>query len=391
MEGDTLGGRIKSRRRGLDLSQSELGGLAGGMSQAWVSRVEKNQLVPDGGQIEALESVLGSLSADLQPPHAASVETSRGPAVYKAVRLANENTKRRAGLALRMDSLLRKEEATNEMLADERELAVAFIRDFLEQAAGLPADVLLGDLQSVGTDAFDVVDDEAQELIAARNGVVKQLEIQIRAATPTRTSADVMLDGASAYAALTALEAFATSTTGAAIKSVSLSALATATGQRRGSLVAGGRGAALGFKPSVPIMTATASALIAAGLVAMAGRRLVRAQDERSQLLEAGIELDRLQVVIDEYCTQAEAAASLLAHARAFGANELKRLQEDVAAGSDSSLDTLVKVVALILTVLPLPVPDGPSELAPLGAAHRANEIALESAESWLAEAGALD
>lgn len=395
MEHETLGGRIKARRRGLDLSQSELGGLIGGMSQAWVSRVETDRLTPDSSQLEALESALGPLSHDSHDSHASvagSVGQIRGPAVYKAARLANENAKRRAELALRMESLQKKEDASNETLSAARKLAVDFIQDFVEQAVELPADVL-EDLQPLGINAFEAVDDDTHDLIAVRNKVVQQLGIQIKAAAPTSATADAMIDSALALAAVTAVEAFATSATDVAIRSIGRSALSTATGLRGSPFASGGLGAALGLRSALPIGATAAPFLIAAGVVVtVAGRRhLKRAQDERSQLLEAGIELDRLQVAIDEYYTQAETAASLLEHAREHGTSDLKRLQDDVAADADVNLETLIKVVALILTLLPLPVPDGPSELAPLGATHRANELALETAEAWLAEAGALN
>src|SRR4051812_48488998 len=99
MDKHELGARIRARRRELNLSQGELGSLAG-MSQASVSRIEQGQLFADPGQIEELEKTLGPLSGEAPPTASATAGAPRGPAVYKANRLANENARRRAALAL---------------------------------------------------------------------------------------------------------------------------------------------------------------------------------------------------------------------------------------------------------------------------------------------------
>lgn len=394
MTNDTLGARIKEARRSLDLSQSELGSLAGGMSQAWVSRVEQDRLRPDSHQLEALESVLGSLSTKPREP-AAQTGEPRGPAAYKAARVATENKKRRAELAKRVERLQAKEGASIQRLADEREAATVFVRDFVQQAVGLPTEVI-AELQTPSIAAFDADDDETQSLIDARNGVVQQIGIQLDAAARNAKMAGTTADVAMALGAFTAVESFALATTGTAIAKIS-QAISTAFGIHSGPYAArrlgiGGLAGAGVAGVSYPLGIAVAPALLGAGVaLTVSGPRLLsRAQDERRQLLEASLELDRLQLVIEEFCAQCEDATRLLAHAREFATDELRRLQEGVAAGTEVEAETLVKVVALMLTLLPLPIVAGPSESAPLGTTHRANELALETAESWLVEIGAL-
>lgn len=380
-----LGTRIRTRRRELNLSQGELGSLAG-MSQAWVSRIEKGLLFPDLGQIETLESTLGRLSGDAPPVGPESVEAARGPAVYKATRLANENAKRRADLALRMESLQQKEDSANQTLLAERELAAAFVHEFIQEAVELPTEAL-APLRTPGIDPFVAVDDETKTLIDVRNSVVQQINLQLNSAAQADTARDVATDAAAALAAYTAVESFAATTSGAAVINLGRAAVAGMTGARFRPYGAIGAGA--GLRGLAPIGLAAAPALIAAGVVVtIQGRRmLTRAQDERSQLVAAGLELDQLYVVLDEYCSQAQAAADLLAHARTFGKAELERLRE---GNPDADLDLLVRTCALILTLLPLPIASEASDNAPLGETHRANELALETAEAWLVDVGAI-
>lgn len=380
-----LGARIRARRRELDLSQGELGNLTG-MSQAWVSRVEKGQLLPDPGQIEALEGTLGPLSDAAPPTAPASPEPPRGPALYRANRLANENAKRQADLAVRLEKLQKKQDASIHALAAERELAAAFVHDFIQQAAELPAEELAG-LRTLGLDSFVATDDETQSLIDVRNGVVHQLGLQLNNAVAPDSTRRVLVDAAATVAAYTAVESFAATTTGAAVVSLGRAAVAGLTGTRRVPYTRA-LGATTGLSVTTPIGLLAAPALIAAGvMVTVQGRRmLARAKDQRTQLVAASLELDRLRLLLDEQCSQAETAANLLAHARKFGAAELMRLRE-----ADADLELLVKTCALILSLLPLPVPSEPTESAPLGETHRANELALETAEAWLVEVGALE
>ena len=385
MDKQELGARIRARRRELDLSQGELGSLTG-MSQAWVSRIEKGQLFPDLGQIEALETTLGPLSGETPPT--ASVEPPRGPALYRANRLANENAKRRADLALRLEKLQKTEDASNQVLAAERELAAAFVHEFIQQAVELPTHELAG-IRELGLDSFVAEDDETQSLIDVRNSVVHQLGLQLNDAVPAESTRRTLVDAAATVAAYTAVESFATTATGTAVVNLGRAAVAGATGAPRVPY-AGALSAATGIRAMPSIGLLAAPALIAAGvIVTVQGRRmLARAQDERSQLLAASLELDQLRVVLDEHCSQAETAANLLAHARRFGAGQLKRLRE---ADPAADLELLVKTCALILSLLPLPVVSEPTESAPLGETHRANELALETAEAWLVEVGALE
>lgn len=136
-----------------------------------------------------------------------------------------------------------------------------------------------------------------------------------------------------------------------------------------------------------------APAIIGAGLaVTLMGRQLLtKAEGERNQLVQAGLELERVQIMVDEFCSQAEMAMQLLTRGREFGEPLFLALKRDPIRDFDvPAFNNVAMVVAVILTILPLPISSEPDESTPLGRAQHANELALDSAEDWMVNAGVL-
>lgn len=229
-----LGTLVKAHRQRLELNQAELGALVN-MSQAWVSRVEKGTLTPDSAQRQRLEDALGALEPEDDPTSAerAGLE-GRGPAAYKAARLARENQKRRTHLVLRLEQLQSKEQTTLKALNRERERTASFVERFVTWTETEPR--ASEALTALGARSpFPLQEgSEANSIIEVRNGVLHLLGVHASTAV-AGVGAGPVAGGPAAWSAYNAVGAFATASTGSAIGALSGAAASSATWAMFGS------------------------------------------------------------------------------------------------------------------------------------------------------------